>query len=343
MTRRRNCNGEQLVPTEGRPGSLRPMPSFGYSLMCEEHHPAELVANAQRAESAGFDFLTISDHFHPWLDEQGHSPYAWSVLGALAVTTDRVELFSLVTCPFLRYHPAIVAQKSATVAAMSGGRFQLGLGAGENLNEHVVGRGWPPVRVRHEMLAESIEVMARLWDGGFHSYAGRHVRVDDARLYSLPAQPPPIHVAVSGPESIRLAAEHGAGMIATEPDPELVRAFDEATGGGRPKIGQLAVCVGEDGIAAVKLAHERWRFAAGGWKVQAELPNPVNFEAATAQVRDQDVADLVSCGPNPAIHVAAIERWAEAGFTHVAIVQVGPDQEAFFRMWESDLAPRLVG
>ena len=173
---------------------------FGYSLMCEEHHPSDLVADGGRAEAAGMDFLTISDHFHPWLYSHEHSPYAWSVLGALAATTRDVRLVSLVTCPFLRYHPAIVAQKAATVAAMSGGRFDLGLGAGENLNEHVVGRGWPPVRIRHEMLAESVEVITRLWEGGYHSFDGAHVRVDDARIFTLPDAPPPLHIAVSGPD-----------------------------------------------------------------------------------------------------------------------------------------------
>jgi G6PDH family F420-dependent oxidoreductase len=317
------------------------MTAFGYSLICEEHHPVDLVANARLAEAAGFDFVTISDHFHPWLESQAHSPYAWSVLGALAATTDRVGLVSLVTCPFLRYHPAIVAQRAATVAAMSGGRFELGLGAGENLNEHVVGRGWPPAHVRHEMLAESIEAITRLWDGRFHSFHGRHVTVHDARIYTLPPEPLPIHVAVSGPASIAVAAEHDAGMVAVEPDAGLVRAFDRAGGTGRVKLGQLAVCVGADEAAARRVAHDRWRFAAGGWKVQAELPNPVNFEAATAQVREEDVAAQVSCGPDPDVHAAAIQQWIDAGFTHVAVVQVGPDQQAFLRMWESELAPRL--
>jgi G6PDH family F420-dependent oxidoreductase len=316
--------------------------TFGYSLMCEEHHPNDLIANAHRAEEAGFDFVTVSDHFHPWLYSHQHSPYAWSVLGALAATTERLELISLVTCPFLRYHPAIVAQRAATVAAMSGGRFQLGLGAGENLNEHVVGRGWPPAHVRHEMLAESIDVMTMLWDGRYHSFAGRHITVHDARIFTLPERPPAIHVAVSGPGSIAVAAEHGTGMVATEPDPGLVQDFDRASGAERPKIGQVAVCAGEDEAEARRLAHERWRFAAGGWKVQSELPNPVNFEAATANVREEDVAEMVSCGPDSEVHAAAIERWVEAGFTHVAVVQIGPDQDAFLSMWERDLAPRLA-
>lgn len=166
------------------------MTQYGYSLMCELYHPNDLLEQAVRAEEAGFDFLTISDHIHPWLYSHDHSPYAWSVLGALAVQTGRVELVSLVTCPTIRYHPVIVAQKAATVAAMSGGRFHLGLGGGENLNEHVVGRGWPPPRVRHEMLDEAIDIMRSLWAGGFHSHEGKHYSVDRARVFTLPDEPP---------------------------------------------------------------------------------------------------------------------------------------------------------
>lgn len=316
------------------------MPSFGYSLMCEVHHPSSLVEQGRRAERAGFDYVTISDHYHPWLFSQRHASYAWSVLGALAAVTERVRLISLVTCPFLRYHPAIVAQKAATVAAMSGGRFELGLGAGENLNEHVVGVGWPPVHVRHEMLRESIEVIRELWEGGYVTYEGQHVTVHDARVFTLPDSPPPIHVAGSGPQSLELAADMGDGMVATEPEPDLVEAFQRAGGQGA-RHGQLAVCVGADEDACRQRALELWRFAAGGWKVQAELPNPVNFEAATAQVREEDVAQLVSCGPDVEVHRQAIQQWLDAGFDHVSIVQVGEDLEAFFAMWENELRPAL--
>jgi G6PDH family F420-dependent oxidoreductase len=316
------------------------MTQYGYSLMCELHHPNDLLAQAVRAEEVGFDFLTISDHIHPWLYSHHHSPYAWSVLGALAVQTRRVELVSLVTCPTIRYHPVIVAQKAATVAAMSEGRFHLGVGAGENLNEHVVGRGWPPARVRHEMLEEAIDVMQSLWSGGFHFHEGKHYTVHDARVYTLPDEPPPVHVAASGAKSIALAVRAGGGMIATQPRPELTHEFDAAAGGRRPKYGQIAVSVDDDEARARRLAHERFRFSAPGWKVMSELPNPINFEAATASVREDDVAEMISCGPDLDRHAEAIRQWTDAGFDRVAVVQVG-EPERFFEAW-AELRPRLA-
>jgi G6PDH family F420-dependent oxidoreductase len=308
--------------------------------MCELYDPNELLAQAARAEEAGFDFVTISDHFHPWLHSQHHSPYAWSVLGALAAQTTRVELVSFVTCPTIRYHPAIVAQKAATVALMSGGRFRLGVGAGENLNEHVVGRGWPPVRVRHEMLEEAIAIMRTLWEGRYYFYEGKYFRVHDARIFTLPDEPPPVYVAVSGDASIALAARAGDGMVATQPSAELTSRFDEAAGAGKPKYGQLALSVDDDEARARRVAHELFRFGAAGWKVQSELPNPVNFEAATASLREEDVAKDVSCGADPERHAAAIGRWADAGFDRIAIVALG-DTDRFFELWEQELRPRL--
>jgi G6PDH family F420-dependent oxidoreductase len=320
------------------------MTEFGFSLMCELHHPKDLVEQAKRAEAAGFDFVTISDHFHPWLYSHGHSPYAWSVLGALAATTEEIDLVSLVTCPIIRYHPAIVAQKAATIAAMSDGRFQLGLGAGENLNEHVVGQGWPPAATRHAMLAEAIEIMQELWQGEYVTHHGDFYDVEDARLYTLPDAPPPVYLAVSGDASIGLAADtDAAGMIAVDADPELVGKWDERVGSGRPKIGQLGVSVHDDAGEALRLAHERFRFSAPGWKVMSELPNPINFEAATAFVRPEDMADAIPCGPDPEPHVKATQEWVEAGFTHVAFAQVPEDQEPFFKLWERELRPALAG
>jgi G6PDH family F420-dependent oxidoreductase len=311
----------------------------GYNLMCELHGPNELLAQAERAEAAGFDFVTISDHFHPWLFSHPHSPYSWSVLGALAARTSRIELISLVTCPIIRYHPAIVAQKAATVAVMSGGRFHLGVGAGENLNEHVVGQGWPPVHVRHEMLDEAIEIIRTLWSGGYHRHRGRHYRVDDARLFTLPDQPPPLYVAVSGPASVALAARAGDGIVAIDPSPELVRAFDAGARPGLPKVGQQAVSVGDESTARAD-ARRTFRFGVPGWKVMSELPNPVNFEAATAAVREEDVAERIPCGPDPERHLEAIARWERAGFTHLALAPVA-DPGPLFEMWERDLRPRL--
>jgi G6PDH family F420-dependent oxidoreductase len=312
------------------------MTSFGFSLMCELHDPQSLVRQAQRAEQAGFDFVTISDHFHPWLYSHDHSPFAWSVLGGVAATTERIRMMTYVTCPIIRYHPAIVAQKAATMGSMSGGRFELGLGAGENLNEHVVGEGWPPASTRHEMLTEAIEVMRELWGGGYVTHHGEHYDVEDARIFTLPDEPVPVHVAVSGRKSIELALEHDAGMIGIQPDSALTKPFE-----GKPRTGQLAFSVHDDEKEALRLAHERFRFTAQGWKVMAELPNPINFEAATEPVREEDMAEAIPCGNDPDTFAAAIKEWTDAGYDHLSLVQVGPDQEAFFRFWEEKLRPAL--
>ncbi|MEA2450723.1 MAG: hypothetical protein QOG63_2655 [Thermoleophilaceae bacterium] len=313
------------------------MTNFGFSLMCELHDPRSLVEQAQRAEQAGFDFVTISDHFHPWLYSHGHSPFAWSVLGGVAATTERIRMISLVTCPIIRYHPAIVAQMAATTGAMSGGRFELGLGAGENLNEHIVGEGWPPASTRHEMLAEAVDVIRELWDGGYVTHHGEHFDVEDAKLYTLPDEPVPLYIAVSGSASVELALDRADGMVGIDPVSELTEQFE-----GKPRIGQLAFSVADDKDEGLRLAHERFRFSAQGWKVMAELPNPINFEAATEPVRPEDLADDVPHGPDPQPYLDAIGQWTDAGYDHLAFVQVGPDQERFFRFWEEELRPQLT-
>src|SRR5215212_5663348 len=226
------------------------MVRIGYTMMCEQAGPRQLVRDVVRAEEAGFDFAVISDHYNPWLDEQGHSPYAWSVLGAAAQATERIPLMTYVTTPTVRYHPAVVAQKAATVALLSEGRFRLGLGAGENLNEHVVGRDWPPANTRHEMLTEAVGIIRALFGGDYVNFRGRHFHVDSAKLWDLPDTPPPIGVAVSGAQSCLLAGELADMMIATEPKPELGRMFDEAGGAGKPRVGQLAVAYDADEDAA---------------------------------------------------------------------------------------------
>src|SRR5690348_15827053 len=226
------------------------MVAFGYTLMCEQRGPRELVSDAVAAEQAGFDFEVISDHYFPWLDAQGHAPNAWAVLGAVATATQRVPLMTYVTCPTVRYHPAVIAQQAATVALLAGDtRFVLGLGAGENLNEHVVGRSWPAANVRHDMLGEAFEIITRLFGGGYVSTNGEHFRVDSAKLWDLPATRVPIAVAVSGSQSVETFAPLADAMVATEPDAELVSGCDAAAGVALPKIGQQPLSWGPDRAA----------------------------------------------------------------------------------------------
>jgi len=316
------------------------MATFGYTLMCEQTDPKKLVRNGIEAERAGFDFTVISDHFHPWLEEQGESPFAWSVLGAVASQTSRMALMTMVTCTTVRYHPAIVAQIAATIGLMSDDRFTLGLGAGENLNEHVVGQGWPPANIRHLMLEEAIHVIRELWKGGYVSHQGDYFDVHDARIFSMPKQLPPIAVAASGRESCRLAARTGAALIATQPKPELVSMYRDAGGTG-PCYAQIALCWGKDEAQARKTAHQYMRFSVPAWKVMSELPNPVNFAAASTTVREEDVAESVPCGPNVNRHLEGIQKYLDAGFDRIAILQAGRDQDGFFGFWNEELKPRL--
>jgi G6PDH family F420-dependent oxidoreductase len=319
------------------------MVAFGYSLLCEQRGPRELVADAVAAERAGFDFEVISDHYFPWLDSQGHAPNAWAVLGAVASATARVPLMTYVTCPILRYHPAVVAQQAATVALLAGeGRFTLGLGAGENLNEHVVGEGWPPVNVRHVMLAEAIEIIRALFAGGYVTLEGEHYRVDSAKLWDRPEGGVPIAVAVSGSQSIDAFAPLTDAMIAVEPEASLVLGFDAAAGATLPKIGQQPVSWGPDPDEAAARAHDQFRWFAGGWKVNAELPGTSAFAAATQFVRPADVAESIPCGPDVAAQVEAVRPFVEAGYTHLALVQVGGDtQPEFLSFAERELLPAL--
>jgi len=317
------------------------MASIGYSMLCEQRSPTDLVRDAISAEQAGFDFLTISDHYHPWVEAQGHSPNAWVTLGAVARATDRVELMTMVTAPTIRYHPAIVAQQAATMALLAGGRFTLGLGAGEQLNEHVVGRGFPPVTIRHEQLSEAVEIIQELLAGGYLTYQGEHYNVSDAKLFDRPETPIPVGIAVSGPESCRLAGEMADLAIATEPKASLVRDFAEAGGAGKPVYGQLAVCWGPDEAKCRALAREQFAWSLLGWKVMAELPNTRNFEAATRFMHEVDVAELIPCGVELEPIVEAARRYVDAGFTHLALVQIGPDQEEFCELFSERLGPEL--
>lgn len=318
------------------------MVRIGYTMMGEQSGPRALVEDLVRAEEAGFDFSVASDHYFPWLDAQGHSPYVWSVLGAAAQATERIPLMTYVTCPTVRYHPAVIAQKAATVQLLSGGRFRLGLGSGENLNEHVVGGGWPPAAVRQDMLAEAVEIISSLFTGGYVNYRGRHFEASSARLWDLPEHRVPIGLAVSGPRSCRLAGRKADLAIAVEPDAGLLEDFDRHGGSGKPRVGQVPVCYDPDPDAAEARAHEQFRWFGGGWKVNAELPGPAAFAAATGFVKPRDVSDAIPCGTEVKAFTDAVRRYAEAGFTEVALVQVGGEQQRPFLDWaERELLPAL--
>jgi G6PDH family F420-dependent oxidoreductase len=315
---------------------------IGYTMMCEQAGPKQLVRDLVLAEEAGFDFAVISDHYFPWLDAQEHAPYAWSVLGAAAQATQRIPLMTYVTCPIRRYHPAVVAQKAATMQLLSDGRFTLGLGAGENLNEHVVGGGWPLAAVRHEMLDEAVEIIRALWTGETVTYRGKHFDVEAAKVWDLPEAAPPIGIAVSGPSSCRLAGRHADVMIAVEPSAELGRLFDAAGGANKPRVGQIALSYDPDRATALRRAMDQFRWFTGGWRVNAELALPASFDQASKTVREEDVAARMPCGPELQAHLAGIRQFELAGFSHVALVQVGGETQEQFISWAAtELLPAL--
>jgi coenzyme F420-dependent glucose-6-phosphate dehydrogenase len=318
------------------------MVELGYSLTAEERRPEELVRFAQQAEAAGFPFALVSDHFHPWTGRQGQSPFVWSVVGAIAQATTRLSLGTGVTCPTIRMHPALVAQAAATSASLMDGRFFLGLGTGENLNEHILGDRWPGHEERLEMLEEAIEVIRRLWKGDLVTHRGRHFTVDRARLYTLPKQTPKIAIAASGPRAAELAGAIGDALISTSPDAELVSAFEQAGGSDKPRYGQLTVCWAESEEQALDTAYEWWPNAAIAGELGQELALPRHFEQAATMVSRDDIASAVVCGPDPARHREAIAEYDSAGFDHVYVHQVGPDQDGFLRFSERELLDQRI-
>lgn len=311
------------------------MARIGYTLMTEQSGPRSLVDYARRAEEVGFDFEVSSDHYSPWLTEQGHSPYAWSVLGAVSQVTSRVELMTYITCPTMRYHPAVVAQKAATVSLLSEGRFTLGLGSGENLNEHTVGQGWPALETRHEMLEEAIGIIRGLHAGELLTHRGRHYAVDSARVWDLPEEPVRLALAVAGERAIARFAPLADDLIATEPSADIVHTWNStpgapAIGRGARAIGQIPICWDPDESAARRRAHEQFRWFAGGWRVNADLPTTAGFAGASQFVTEDDVADSIPCGPDLDRIVEAVGAFWEAGFTDVALVQVGDEGQRRF-------------
>ena len=316
------------------------MVELGYTLSSEEHPPNRLVEIARRAEDAGFGFAVVSDHYHPWIDRQGQSPFVWSVVGGVAHATERIRLGTGVTCPTIRIHPAIVAQAAATSAAMLPGRFFLGVGSGENLNEHVVAPRWPSTAIRQDMLEEAIEIIRKLWEGKLVSHRGTHFEVENARLYTLPDQPPPLYVAGTGDTSASLAASRGDGLIGTAPQKEFIQSYRDAGGSG-PRYGQLHVCWAEREDQARKTALEVWPNVAIPGELSQELPLPQHFEEAAQTITEEMVAELVPCGPDPETHLAQLRKFVDAGYDHVFVHQIGDDQEQAIDFYRREILPRL--
>jgi coenzyme F420-dependent glucose-6-phosphate dehydrogenase len=317
------------------------MIEIGYKLSSEEFGPTALVKQAVRAERAGFAFALASDHFHPWNDREGQSPFVWAVLGGIARATTTLRVGTAVTCPTMRIHPAIVAQAAATTSALMPGRFVLGVGTGENLNEHVVGRGWPAPEVRLEMLEEALEVIRLLWKGGDRSHRGRHYAVDEARLYTLPAEPPPIMVAASKPGAAELAGRLGDAMINTDVDRSLIERFHASGGRGKPCYVEETVCWARSERQARRTAHEIWPLSGLEGPLFTELKTPSHFEAAFKPITEKQIAEAVVCGPDPKRHIERLRNAERAGYTHVCVHQIGPEQEGFFDFYEHEVLPRF--
>ncbi|MDP9452796.1 MAG: TIGR03557 family F420-dependent LLM class oxidoreductase [Actinomycetota bacterium] len=315
------------------------MSEIGYFLSSEEHTPSALVDQARQAEEAGFASVWISDHYHPWTDRQGQSSFVWSVIGAIAATT-RLRVTTAVTCPTVRIHPAVVAHAAATSAMMLGGRFHLGVGTGENLNEHILGDPWPPTDIRLEMLEEAVEVMRALWEGGSLTHRGRHYRVENARIYSRPEAPVPVYVSAFGPKALSVAARIGDGFISTSPDGEMVAQY-RSEGGRGPAQAGMKVCWAADEASARRTATELWAHTAVPGELSQELPMPAHFEQVSGLVGEDQVAASIVCGPDPERHLEMIQKYLDAGFDEVYVNQVGEDQAGFFEFYRRELAPRL--
>jgi G6PDH family F420-dependent oxidoreductase len=313
---------------------------IGYFLSSEEFGPQALVDQARRAEAAGFHALWISDHYHPWIDEQGHSPLVWSTIGALSQVTE-LPVTTAVTCPTVRIHPAVIAQAAATSAVLLDGRFALGVGSGEALNEHILGTVWPDADTRLEMLEEAVEVIRTLWRGGVRDHRGTHYTVQNARIYDLPDEPPPIYVSGFGPKAVRVAARLGDGYVTTKPDGELIELY-RSEGGTGPVQAGTKVCFGADEAQARRSVHRLWPNEALPGELAQVVPTPAHFEQACQLVTEEIVAEAVPCGPDIDRHVAALQQYADAGVDELFVQQIGPEQDAFFDEWAGAVLPHFA-
>ncbi|WP_406460372.1 LLM class F420-dependent oxidoreductase [Streptomyces sp. NBC_01622] len=318
------------------------MTEFGYFLSCEEHGPAKLVEQARMAEQAGFTSLWISDHYHPWNDNQGQSPFVWSVIGALSQAVS-LPVQTAVTCPLIRMHPAVVAQAAATSAVQLDGRFRLGIGSGEALNEHILGDAWPEADVRLEMLEEAVHVMRQLFTGQQISHRGKHYTVENARLYTVPDEPVPIDVSAFGPHAAEVAGRIGDGFITMAPEAPAIERFRRSGGGTKPVSAGLKVCWATDKDEAVRTAHHLWANEQLPGELAQLLPTPRHFEQASQLVGPERIEASLTCGDDPDAHVKAVREYVDAGFDTVYVNQIGPDQQGFFDFYRTKVLPRLEG
>ena len=314
---------------------------LGYALSSEEHAPADLVRNARAAEQAGFRFGLISDHIHPWVDAQGHSGFVWSILGSIAQATEELRLGTGVTCPLIRIHPAIVAHAAATVACLMPGRFFLGVGTGENLNEHVLGAKWPAPDERLEMLEEAVAVMRLLWEGDYQTHRGRHYTVENLRIFDLPDDPIEVAVAAMQPQAAELAGRIGDSLVNVAPKKEIIAKFDEGGGKGKPKYGQITVCYAKSKEEAQQTAFDVWPNVLVEGSASQELPLPSDFEQLVQGREADDLEGALTLGPDVQEYLEQVNQYEEAGYTHVYFHQIGPDQDAFLEFAQNELLPRL--
>ena len=313
--------------------------TIGFALSSEEFSGPDLVRWAQAAEDAGFGDVMVSDHFHPWIDEQGHSPFVWSVIGGIGASTD-LRVGTGVTCPTMRIHPAVIAQAAATAATLCPGGFFLGVGSGENLNEHVLGDRWPSTDERLEMLEEAIEVIRLLWQGGTQSFEGTHYVVDNARIYDLPGDLPIITMSGFGPKATELAARIADGYVNTGPEAELVKTY-RAAGGTGPVQAMAKMCWHADAAGARTLMHRLWPSSGLPGELAQELKTPAHFEQACELVTEDKAVASKPHGPDPEPYVQNIREYVDAGFTEIYVQQIGPDQEGFLRFWREQVRPHL--
>jgi len=317
------------------------MVKLGYASSSEEHSPKELVEQIVQAEDVGFSFAVISDHFHPWVSAQGQSPFVWAVLGGAALATKHIHIGTGVTCPIMRIHPTILAQAAATVAAMMEGRFFFGLGTGEYLNEHILGDRWAPFDIRVQMFEEAVALIRELWQGEVTNHWGTYYTVEDARLYTLPDELPPIFIAASGPKSAEMAGRIGDGLISTAPEAKVVESFDKTGGDSKPRYGQLTVCWAKTSDEAVDTVYKIWPNSGLKGELNSELRTVKHFEQVTAMVQKEDLAEKVVCGPDPEPYIEALHEYIDAGYDHLYIHQVGSDQAGFFDFFTREVRDQV--